>query len=147
MRRLNIQFIPMFSYYLLWRDEELQGLYLKKKKSRNFKKFKILESKTRNTMSRNGQDKKNEIFYLENQDKKCSLRNLVLMKYYSVIYYLLSRFLNPLILLYLCFFCLRFLMDPETNYRLEQHLLRTVDKERLHRGETVFSDNGLSATN
>jgi len=59
----------MFSYYFLRRDvvNELQGLCLKK--SRNFKKFKILEFKIRDTMSRNGQDKKNKIFYLEDQDK------------------------------------------------------------------------------
>jgi len=59
----------MFSYYFLRRDvvNELQGLCLKE--SRNFKKFKILEFKIRDTMSRNGQDKKNKIFYLEDQDK------------------------------------------------------------------------------
>jgi len=76
MRRLNIQFISMFSYYLLQRDvvKEPQGPCLKK--SRNFKKFKILEFKTRNTMSRNGQDKKNEISYLENQDKTRSVNSL-----------------------------------------------------------------------
>ena len=41
------------------------------KKSRNFKKFKILEFKIRNT--RNDQDKKNKISYLEDQDKKSCL--------------------------------------------------------------------------
>jgi len=45
-------------------------------------------------------------------------------------------------------FFLRFLMDPRrTNYRLEQHLRRAPDKERLHREGTAFPDNGLSATN
>jgi len=61
-----------------WRNQRATRILLKK--SRNFKKFKILEFKTRNIKSKNNQDKKNEIFYLENQDKT---RNLVLMKHYS----------------------------------------------------------------
>jgi len=37
-------------------------------------------------------------------------------------------------------------MDLGINYRFEQHLLRTPNKERLRRG-AAFSDNGFSATN
>jgi len=54
----------MFSYYLL-RHDVVKEPRLKK---RNFKKFKILELKTRNTMLRNSQDKKIKN-NLENQDK------------------------------------------------------------------------------
>jgi len=41
---------------------------------------------------------------------------------------------------------LRFLIDSGINYRFEQHLLCTPNKERLRRG-AAFPDNGFSATN
>ena len=62
-----------------WRSQRATRTLLKK--SKNFKKFRILEFKTRNTMSRNDQDKKNEISYFENQDKtrnEISLRQEIL---------------------------------------------------------------------
>jgi len=41
---------------------------------------------------------------------------------------------------------LRFLMDSGIDYRFEQRLLRTPNKERFCRG-VAFPDNGFSATN
>jgi len=37
-------------------------------------------------------------------------------------------------------------MDSGIDYRFEQHLPRTSNKERLRRG-AAFPDNGFSATN